>query len=130
MWKCTRRAPAGTAVAVAAPPSRLGYHAESLDARATDAVHRFHDRAVGERGVGLEVEGLVVAVGECLTQGQVERVRRHPLVVEEERLVLRHGEHHPLLDSGGLRRGARQDRKSTRLNSSHLGISYAVFCLK
>src|SRR5262245_52768341 len=24
----------------------------------------------------------------------------------------------------------RPDRKSTRLNSSHLGISYAVFCLK
>src|SRR5258705_9098272 len=24
----------------------------------------------------------------------------------------------------------RLDRKSTRLNSSHLGISYAVFCLK
>src|SRR5947199_2831251 len=29
---------------------------------------------------------------------------------------------------GGGRRA--QDRKSTRLNSSHLGISYAVFCLK
>src|SRR5882724_12324963 len=28
------------------------------------------------------------------------------------------------------RRRARSDRKSTRLNSSHLGISYAVFCLK
>src|SRR5207249_11919059 len=27
------------------------------------------------------------------------------------------------------RRGA-QDRKSTRLNSSHVSISYAVFCLK
>src|SRR5947199_6948225 len=27
-------------------------------------------------------------------------------------------------------RGSDQDRKSTRLNSSHLGISYAVFCLK
>src|SRR4051794_41390937 len=26
--------------------------------------------------------------------------------------------------------GARQDRKSTRLNSSHPSISYAVFCLK
>src|SRR5258705_1863262 len=26
--------------------------------------------------------------------------------------------------------GADVDRKSTRLNSSHLGISYAVFCLK
>src|SRR5690606_30181120 len=27
-------------------------------------------------------------------------------------------------------RGADQDRKSTRLNSSHVKISYAVFCLK
>src|ERR1039458_10520107 len=26
--------------------------------------------------------------------------------------------------------GILKDRKSTRLNSSHLGISYAVFCLK
>src|SRR5690606_41385430 len=26
--------------------------------------------------------------------------------------------------------GERQDRKSTRLNSSHVKISYAVFCLK
>src|SRR2546430_8951922 len=30
----------------------------------------------------------------------------------------------------GVRAGARQDRKSTRLNSSHSQISYAVFCLK
>src|SRR5262245_64117322 len=29
-----------------------------------------------------------------------------------------------------LRRTKPEDRKSTRLNSSHLGISYAVFCLK
>src|ERR1039458_10490754 len=29
----------------------------------------------------------------------------------------------------GLRAGM-TDRKSTRLNSSHLGISYAVFCLR
>src|SRR5262245_63393941 len=28
------------------------------------------------------------------------------------------------------RGGVLGDRKSTRLNSSHLGISYAVFCLK
>src|SRR5438045_7158552 len=27
-------------------------------------------------------------------------------------------------------RNLSRDRKSTRLNSSHLGISYAVFCLK
>src|SRR5262245_60264422 len=30
----------------------------------------------------------------------------------------------------GAAPGVGQDRKSTRLNSSHLGISYAVFCLK
>src|SRR5256885_9315241 len=44
-----------------------------------------------------------------------------------------------LARGGALRRGARDvggprgqrlDRKSTRLNSSHLVISYAVFCLK
>src|SRR5256885_3597961 len=33
-----------------------------------------------------------------------------------------------LLSDGYLRYG--KDRKSTRLNSSHLVISYAVFCLK
>src|SRR3712207_8918118 len=31
---------------------------------------------------------------------------------------------------GGLPNGKRGDRKSTRLNSSHANISYAVFCLK
>src|ERR1039458_10783576 len=30
----------------------------------------------------------------------------------------------------GSRNVTQRDRKSTRLNSSHLGISYAVFCLK
>src|SRR3712207_6896837 len=31
---------------------------------------------------------------------------------------------------GTLSEGERKDRKSTRLNSSHANISYAVFCLK
>src|SRR3712207_8356447 len=34
-----------------------------------------------------------------------------------------------ILEMLALRRAA-QDRKSTRLNSSHANISYAVFCLK
>src|SRR3712207_7545477 len=40
------------------------------------------------------------------------------------------------VDDGGRRRGVEavghrgRDRKSTRLNSSHANISYAVFCLK
>src|SRR5205814_8594608 len=35
-----------------------------------------------------------------------------------------------LFCSGGAQLLNTIDRKSTRLNSSHLGISYAVFCLK
>src|SRR2546426_6690821 len=33
-------------------------------------------------------------------------------------------------EGDSLRPGDHRDRKSTRLNSSHLVISYAVFCLK
>src|ERR1035438_1745915 len=36
----------------------------------------------------------------------------------------------PLIYVGASQINAQLDRKSTRLNSSHLGISYAVFCLK
>src|SRR5699024_11464887 len=41
--------------------------------------------------------------------------------------------HHQCADADARRRGGAQvlpDRKSTRLNSSHVSISYAVFCLK
>src|SRR3712207_7197257 len=36
----------------------------------------------------------------------------------------------PKLAPAFHKRGRREDRKSTRLNSSHANISYAVFCLK
>src|SRR5947199_5159051 len=44
------------------------------------------------------------------------------------RNVAHYGEHqvYGIVECGE----AQSDRKSTRLNSSHLGISYAVFCLK
>src|SRR2546429_8921822 len=38
--------------------------------------------------------------------------------------------HQQVLDRRPERRGSRRDRKSTRLNSSHGYISYAVFCLE
>src|SRR3712207_8038595 len=38
--------------------------------------------------------------------------------------------HEELLDRSMQSRGDSGDRKSTRLNSSHANISYAVFCLK
>src|SRR2546430_12027017 len=54
-----------------------------------------------------------------------ERARgREPLAEPGDRLVLRH---HP---PGARSLHVGQDRKSTRLNSSHSQISYAVFCLK
>src|SRR3712207_7258445 len=62
------------------------------------------------------------------------RVRQRPLVLVREAVLA----HHPL-EAGlahalpSLRRPADDiaaDRKSTRLNSSHANISYAVFCLK
>src|SRR3712207_7420397 len=64
---------------------------------------------------------------------------RHPPLAGQ-RLVDEGGERRHLavaldeLGGGGARRGPRgragRDRKSTRLNSSHANISYAVFCLK
>src|SRR5688572_31875240 len=45
---------------------------------------------------------------------------------ERQRRRLHAAQRQHLADRAGLRR----DRKSTRLNSSHSQISYAVFCLK
>src|SRR5262245_64070135 len=50
------------------------------------------------------------------------------LVAQRERQRLDGRVLEALDDAAAL--GALVDRKSTRLNSSHLGISYAVFCLK
>src|SRR5688572_32255568 len=49
--------------------------------------------------------------------------RRHALEHRHVALLLDGGRHHHLLL-------LLEDRKSTRLNSSHSQISYAVFCLK
>src|SRR2546430_10625105 len=51
-------------------------------------------------------------------------VRREPHVPQEPSVSL--SRHHVVV----VRRGRDGDRKSTRLNSSHSQISYAVFCLK
>src|SRR3712207_8286866 len=68
----------------------------------------------------------VVGEGEALGEGGADR-REQPARLG----------HVPLLapEPGEVARGAqleqaRRDRKSTRLNSSHANISYAVFCLK
>src|SRR2546430_12793606 len=67
-----------------------------------------HDRTAGGRGV---VESARIA--ECL-DGIARQARRE----------------HEIFSCGPYGARPYEDRKSTRLNSSHSQISYAVFCLK
>src|SRR5256886_7032506 len=64
-----------------------------------------------------------VEVGRAVVESRVRRERCETTVV---------GERRQRRVAGVARAGTRQvqDRKSTRLNSSHSQISYAVFCLK
>src|SRR5439155_19426064 len=66
-------------------------------------------------------EELAEAIGEVERLGTQLRARlvpRDPLDEKSVIVEIRGGE------------GGEEDRKSTRLNSSHVAISYAVFCLK
>src|SRR5437899_9689873 len=77
----------------------------------------------GKAGGGLVEEEDAWAAG--------ERERDLELALLAVREVLHDGAR-AIGEADGLEGRARVDvdRKSTRLNSSHLGISYAVFCLK
>src|SRR5688572_31639111 len=70
-------------------------------------VHAVHDRMAPEEAIR------VLEIVQALVDGRVARVRDEAVGLQETR-------------------GADElvDRKSTRLNSSHSQISYAVFCLK
>src|SRR5438034_3355045 len=57
---------------------------------------------------------------------QALRISQRAYVLESGKIVL-HGPSEELRSSDTIRKS---DRKSTRLNSSHTVISYAVFCLK
>src|SRR3712207_8482863 len=67
-------------------------------------------------------------------EGQVQRrlvVVHLRLQALADRLPRGAQQHHRLLGHGHRTSSPRpRDRKSTRLNSSHANISYAVFCLK
>src|SRR3712207_8613584 len=59
----------------------------------------------------------------------VERLQRPKLLRDDERGVVR--QHDAARSHANVAGAAGEiDRKSTRLNSSHANISYAVFCLK
>src|SRR3712207_4254344 len=88
--------------------------------------------------------GLHIISGRIVIEAEVDlasTARRLRAAIAE---VYGHQSEIIVVSAGGLRRAsryvvrvvrdgealARQDRKSTRLNSSHANISYAVFCLK
>src|SRR5689334_24138501 len=82
---------------------------------------RSHDRPIAPVPAGARQEVREVAFVDriAVREGReaIERVGAHDLEHPEPGL------------SAGVR-PAHEDRKSTRLNSSHSSISYAVFCLK
>src|SRR3712207_7677707 len=82
--------------------------------RSRDLLHRPHRRPVAAAPV------------------RVPAVAHGPLVVPSlaPGRHLGTAERRPARAAAGPRRPAAADRKSTRLNSSHANISYAVFCLK
>src|SRR5262245_25621333 len=67
-------------------------------------------RRIAPKSAELSIDDISVVVGDALKHQRQEILRHVRRMLEMERL--------------------NSDRKSTRLNSSHLGISYAVFCLK
>src|SRR5690625_6477119 len=89
---------------------------------------------VRARSEGRQVTGLTVEHYPGMTEQALERIvqearQRWPL--QRVRVVHRVGAlalGEPIVFVGAL--SAHRDRKSTRLNSSHVAISYAVVCLK
>src|SRR2546430_3756677 len=79
----------------------------------------------GSEAIGLELlraEKSLNCVRLCVGGAEPRRSTGDGRVFQSERDALR-GE-------SSLTSGVEKDRKSTRLNSSHSQISYAVFCLK
>src|SRR5438034_8135889 len=79
-----------------------------------------HGDQIGKRPVTLRQDPLI----------GLDVLTIEPGVYDSEQLEGRHGRIAPLPFHNENRREFRPDRKSTRLNSSHTVISYAVFCLK
>src|SRR2546422_1552547 len=77
--------------------------------------------AVGQRG--LAATGQVDVQGRAAADRDLPQLRPRLLLDGDAGLAAS-------ADPGGLGAVTAEDRKSTRLNSSHGYISYAVFCLK
>src|SRR5690242_21020150 len=87
---------------------------------AAEAFYRITDAAYERRSVAvtsnIHPSGFDTIMPKTLATATVDRLLHHA------HLVVTAGDSHRLAEA--------LDRKSTRLNSSHMSISYAVFCLK
>src|SRR5207249_6256160 len=82
---------------------------------------------------GHAVEAVVEVLAEAAILDQLAEIlvrRRDQPHVDGNRIVAADPTDHALLEDAQELGLERRDRKSTRLNSSHVSISYAVFCLK
>src|SRR5437899_4090460 len=101
-------------------PSRLPVHHWHGELDELLRIDRVRIRARGEDSLGRP--GAAPVRRTCKPQLGPEKHRRRSLLEAGPSDV----EVGPVV----IARSGAGDRKSTRLNSSHLGISYAVFCLK
>src|SRR5438045_265613 len=102
----------------------------AADEVAAAAVKSAHDRLRRRGEIGLEREkgrgaGIRDRVRPAPVLDDVDTRVSGWLLIEPHLAV----NHRPALEADHAA-APTVDRKSTRLNSSHLGISYAVFCLK
>src|SRR5438045_6310364 len=100
---------------ILAPPNSTLFPYTTLFRSEREVVVVLRDAAV-RRAVGIDARAEDEERSSLLRQRQIKFHNGPGRVVVQQSL------HRHVL--GGV------DRKSTRLNSSHLGISYAVFCLK
>src|SRR5690625_7116081 len=90
---------------------------------AADHVPLAAEAGAARHGEALGLEAAAHAAGGG--EGGQGRARAAPVCQLLKQLRLPHGR-----VAGGGKAVEKPDRKSTRLNSSHVAISYAVFCLK
>src|SRR5699024_12705606 len=96
-------------------PSHLRYHPSFPTRRSSDLT---------------TVDELAALMVSRSVSFKTEKSPNHPgnTVLKVENLHVKDSRKVPVVK--GLSLDVREDRKSTRLNSSHVSISYAVFCLK
>src|SRR5258705_4382820 len=100
----------------------------SKDARMGDTLEHVREYVAALKAQGVDLRLLFLDTkNDTLIRRFSETRRRHPLATGTRTLEECFAREREILAPIGE---IGQDRKSTRLNSSHLGISYAVFCLK